>query len=125
MAQLEISYVKREDGAVIVCLKGSLDTETYENLQSQVEKIFTYLKKMIVLDLKELEYISSMGISALFTVKRWAEEKSIDYAMVNVPKHIQEVLKIIEALPEVTLFKSVEEADEYFASVQKRVKEQK
>ncbi len=125
MAHLEISSIKREDGAVIICLKGSLDTETYENLQSQAEKIFSYLKKLIILDLKELDYISSMGISALFTVKRWAQEKNVDFAMVNVPKHIQEVLKIIDALPEATLFKSVEEADEYFASVQRRVKEQK
>jgi anti-anti-sigma factor len=125
MAHLEIGNVKREDGVVIVYLKGSLDTESYENLQNQVEKLLTYLKKMLILDLKDLEYISSMGISALFTVKRWAQDKSVEFAMVNVPTHIQEVLKIIDALPEVTLFKSVEEADEYFDSVQRRVKEQK
>jgi anti-anti-sigma factor len=121
---LVINTLKRkEDNAVIFCLKGSLDTQTHEELTNAVKKCIVFPPKAVLLDLKALDYISSMGVSAILESRRMAEEKGGSFMMLNIPKHIEQVFKIINALPDVKVFESIEEADNYLLVMQKRVKE--
>ncbi len=45
--------------------------------------------------------------------------------MANVPRHIDQVFKIVQALPDVRVFESMEEADRYFQEIQDRIKQNK
>lgn len=121
---LGISVLRREDeDTIIMELSGSLDTETYLDFKDKSDKQFAKSPKALVLDLKNLEYISSMGVSAVLDAYKIAGSKGISFLLSNMPAHIEHVFKIIRALPGIQVFESVEEADKYLAAMQKRIKD--
>ena len=121
---LQINVLKDETEKMLIFkLAGSLDTETYENFMEKVAQQLVKPLKAVVLDLKDLEYISSMGISAILQAKGKVESIGCSLMMSNVPAHIEQVFKIVKALPDVPMFESIEEADRYFMEIQKRIKE--
>jgi anti-anti-sigma factor len=120
---LVINISKREDGGIVVALKGALDSESYQEFEAKMLQSIPHRPSSVVLDMRLLEYISSMGISALFKLRKLTEERGSNLAIINVPLQIQEVFRIIQTLPDIPLFKDIEEADRYFAEIQKQVKE--
>lgn len=120
---LVINISKREDGGLVVALKGALDSESYQEFEAKMIQCVPKRPSAVVLDMRLLEYISSMGISALFKLRKLTEERGSNLAMINVPAQIQEVFRIIQTLPDIPLFKDIEEADRYFAEIQKQIKE--
>lgn len=121
---LKISVLTNEDEkAVVFMLIGALDTENYQQLK---DKAATQLKKELknlVLDLKSLDYISSMGISVILEIRKMTESIGGNFMMANVPAHIDHVFKTVNALPDVPMFENIKEADEYFLAIQKQIKE--
>ncbi len=123
---LHISVLKREeDFVLILSLKGTLDTETFDQFKQKAIKCLISPTKAMVLDLQYLEYISSMGISAIVEIRKMIEDQGGSFMIVNVPKQIEAIFNIIKALPNLQLFKDMEEADAYFLEIQKRIKEDK
>lgn len=122
---LQISVLKKEDDElVIISLRGSLDTESHQSFRDRADKELKKKPKGLVLDLRFLEYISSMGISAVLQVHRNAEANGTRFMMSNIPESIDQVFKIVKALPpDIQLFKSIEEADQYFMEIQKKIKD--
>jgi anti-sigma B factor antagonist len=118
---LEISVYRKEDeSVVIVKLKGFLDTESYNQLIEKGKQLVAKKITGLILDLQDLQYISSMGISAVLTVRKMFEEQGASFVMVNVPDQIDKVFQIVKALPDVRVFENMEEADRYFAQIQKK-----
>ncbi|GEM_PF-2239095 len=121
---LKISVLTNEDEKTVVfMLNGSLDTETSQQLK---DKAIIQLKKelkTVVLDLKSLDYISSMGISVILEMREMIESIGCNFMMANVPAHIDHVFKTVNALPDVIMFENIKEADDYFLAIQKQIKE--
>jgi anti-sigma B factor antagonist len=104
-----------------VTLVGSLDTDTAAQCEAQLQPILVAATKRIVINMAELDYISSAGIRVLAatTKKMKANEGSV--AVTQVQPQIQKVLDIVKALPALNIFKDMAEADEYFDAMQKKV----
>ncbi|MFA5099263.1 MAG: STAS domain-containing protein [Candidatus Omnitrophota bacterium] len=121
---LQISVLRKEDESVVILkLQGDLDTETYNLLIEKGKQLLAKPVTGLILDLESLDYISSMGISAIMMVRKLFEEKSASFVMVNIPAPIDQVFQTVKALPDVKIFESMEEADSYFAEIQRRAKE--
>lgn len=121
---LKISVLTNEDEkAVVFMLIGSLDTETYQQLKDKAAMQLKKELKNLVLDLKSLDYISSMGISVILEMRKMIESIGGNFMMANVPAHIDHVFKTVNALPDVPMFENIKEADEYFLAIQKQIKE--
>jgi len=123
---LEINVLKKEsDGLVIISLRGSLDTENHQSFRDRADKELMKKPKGLVLDLEFLEYISSMGISAILGLNRNAVANGTKFMMSNIPESIDQIFKIVKALPpNIQMFESMEEADQYFLGIQKKIKDQ-
>jgi anti-sigma B factor antagonist len=120
---LEIDVFKKENENVIILqLRGSLDTQTYQQLTDLARQKISKTLKGIILDLEPLEYISSMGISAILQVRQMLESQGAQLMMSNIPNHIDQVFRTVKALPDVKIFESMEEADRYFLEIQRRAK---
>ena len=74
--------------------------------------------KVVLLDLKELSYISSMGIGSLLKIKKALEENKGKLMLSNLQPQIAKVFDIIKALPSEIIFRNVEEADAYLSKIQ-------
>ena len=74
-------------------------------------------------DLKDLTYISSAGVRVFVVVKKALKATGGTVALTNLQPQIRKVFEIIQALPSMNLFESVEELDRYLAAIQRKEKD--
>ncbi len=112
-----------EDNSVArVSLVGALNSDTApafeQRLQSVVEKHYS----ITVLDMKELDYISSAGLRVIFKAAKQAKAAGTRLAAANRKPHIDKVFEILKALPDMAIFANDQELDEYLDAMQDKVK---
>ena len=108
-------------GVYVVSPVGSLDTNTYSTLQQEVESLLQESPQVIIFDLKELNYISSSGVSVILMARKVMKSNQGEVLLVNMQPQIEKVFEIIKALPDQRIFKDIEELDSYLDRMQKKV----
>lgn len=122
---LKIDVTHGEFGTYKVKLGGMLDSGTYAQLDQALEPALSDPEaRAIRLEIQELEFISSMGLGSLIKARRAIEAKGGVLVVIGAQPQVKKVFDIVRMLPEETVFASREEADEYFALIQKRVVEE-
>lgn len=121
---LQIDINEKKPGLVEVALDGRLDTETSEQLEARLNDLLETELRAVRFNMKSLDYVSSMGIRVLFKTFKTLRQKKAMFLMSNLQPQIQKVFEIAEALPPEAIFATVEEADEYFDAMQRKVLEQ-
>jgi anti-sigma B factor antagonist len=116
---LKISTDASKPAMTRVFLAGSLDSDTAPALEKALAGIDPAVL-LIVLDMKDLSFISSAGLRVIFAARRRQESKSGEVVIVNMGPGIKKVFEIVKALPTFNVFASVKEMDEYLAKFQKR-----
>jgi anti-sigma B factor antagonist len=117
---LKVTVVKKQEGVFMVAPLGSVDSTTYTELDAKIKSVLTPALKVLVLNMAGVGYITSMGISVVFKAKKAVEEKGGTFMMTDLQPQIKQVFEIIKALPTMSVFASIEEADEYLAEMQRR-----
>ena len=108
---LDIQISEKEAQVYTVALKGEINTETYTALANEFKNIVPKAKA-IVMDMAEVTYISSMGLSTFFRAKIELEERAATIALINVQPSVQLVFDSTKFMgPQ--LFATLEQADEY------------
>ncbi|NQU73425.1 MAG: STAS domain-containing protein [Candidatus Omnitrophica bacterium] len=110
---LDIRITKKKDYVYSVELKGSLDTETYQELEQELKEIINEKTKMMIFDMAPLEYISSIGIKVVIETKKTLAKRSASFGMINLQPQIKKVFEMLKILPMVDIFQDMEEADKY------------
>ena len=118
MTLFKVEVVNKKPGFFVISIFGSLDSEHYLELEEKAMAVIGPVAKIVMLDIAELSYISSMGISALLKIKKAVEQNQGKFMLVNPQPQVRKVFEIIKALPLETIFRSVEEADAYLSSIQ-------
>ena len=67
---LEVSVIKKEEGVFVLVPVGEINSDTYTILEDKVKEVMRSETKAIVFDLKDVTYISSMGLGVLFRAKQ-------------------------------------------------------
>ena len=116
---LVVNITKKEAGVYFVLLKGSIDSETYQDLDAKLKGIIAQSAKVVVLNMGYVSYISSMGIGVMIKTKKAIEDMRGSFIMTNLQPQIKRVFEVVKALPGMHIFESVEEADDYLDSIQK------
>jgi anti-sigma B factor antagonist len=122
-SMLEISVENQPEGRVKVSLKGRLDSQTYAECEKRLEPLLKPPTKVLVFDLAQLDFISSMGLRVLMKTTKTLSGVGAKCLLTNLQPPIQAVVNIAKALPPQNIFASVEEADRYLAVMQRRVRE--
>ncbi|RLD64035.1 MAG: anti-sigma factor antagonist [Bacteroidetes bacterium] len=85
----------RKDGnATILEISGRLDTSNYESFSEELFKKLEAGDKYIVVDMEDLEYISSSGLRVFLAALKKIREKEGDIALCCMSKSINEVFEI-------------------------------
>ena len=116
---LKIDLVANKPGIARVRLGGYLDSNTAPQLEKALAGIDSAVL-LIVLDLQELEFISSAGLRVIFATRKRQDAKGGELVFTNMGPGIKHVFEIVKALPSLSVFTSEEEMDEYLATFQKR-----
>jgi anti-anti-sigma factor len=118
---LRVMSDEKSAGVYVVSPVGSLDTNTYSTLQQEVESLLQESPQVIIFDLKELNYISSSGVSVILMARKVMKSNEGEVLLVNMQPQIEKVFEIIKALPDQRIFKNIEELDSYLDRMQKKV----
>ena len=120
--KLQIDVEQKARDAYIVSPVGFLNSQTSEKLEEQMAAILDYAPTLVVMDLKGLEYLSSAGVRVILKTRGRLSKSKGKLVFMNLQPQIKKVFDIINALPSMKIFASLEELDEYLDSIQKRVK---
>ena len=121
---LQIDLTEKKPGLFEVALDGRLDTETSEQLEARLDDLLKTEPRAVRFNMESLAYVSSMGIRVLFKTFKTLRQKKALLLLSNLQPQIKRVFEIAAALPPESIFETVEEADEYFDAMQRKVLEQ-
>ncbi len=107
-----------------IYLKGSLDTETVSTFDQELDTVLESPLKVLVLDLSELEYLSSAGIRSMFRAQKSMKARAGKALIVNPQPAVQKVFDIVKAVDLSAVFASVQELDKYLDTIQRKMKEE-
>ena len=118
---LTITSKEGKSGVVTVFPAGSLDSNTSTALEDRLSQIKKGNPRAILFDLKDLTYISSAGVRVFVGLRKAMKMSGGTVAFANLQPQIRKVFDIIQALPSMNVFESVEELDQYLAKMQRNV----
>jgi anti-anti-sigma factor len=105
-----------------VALVGALNTDTAPDFEQRLLTVLQDGHELTVLDMKELDYISSAGLRVIFKAAKQAKAAGQRVAAANRKPHIDKVFEILKALPDMTVFANEAELDDYLTAMQERAR---
>lgn len=120
---LTIQVGPRQSGAQLVTLAGRLDTNTHAELDEALAPLLASKIHSLVLDLAELNYISSAGVRSIFKARKALAGHGGKVLVARLQPQIQKVFDVVKAVPLDEIFSSVAEADAYLDAMQRKVVE--
>jgi anti-sigma B factor antagonist len=106
---------KTEGKVNIVCLAGRLDGATAEEVEKKLVTLASSREPRLVLNLKELEYISSAGLRVLLGTQKKATKQQGEMRLACLNPSVKDVLDIAGFTQFFKLFATEEDAVKSFA----------
>lgn len=86
--------VRREEGGTVIALSGELDLASSPDLEEKLDEVFGSDVELVVLDLRELEFMDSTGLSVLIRAHQTAEGAERRLYLVKGPPQVQRLLTL-------------------------------
>jgi anti-anti-sigma factor len=106
-----------------VALVGALNTDTAPAFEGRLQDVVEQGLQLTVLDMKDLDYISSAGLRVIFKAAKQVKAAGNRLAAANRRPHIDKVFEILKALPDMAVFANDQEMDDYLDSMQDQTRE--
>jgi anti-anti-sigma factor len=120
-SQLKVTIEQKSKGAYVIYPSGSLNSNTFQIFEEKLDAVLNDSPTLLVFDLEELDYLSSAGIRVILKTRDSLKKNNGKITFMNLQPQIKKVFDIINALPSMQIFASVEELDEYLDVMQKKV----
>ena len=118
---LEITISHEYDDGLNVTIAGSLDSNTAPLLQERIDSEINDGINIIIINFKELIFLSSAGLRIIFKAKKIMDNRGGKFLLVNMQPQINKVFEIVKALDGMNVFKSQDEMDTYLTTMQNKV----
>jgi anti-anti-sigma factor len=115
--------IDEETSVARVALDGALNTDTAPDFEQRLQEVIEGGYQLTVLDMKDLDYISSAGLRVIFKAAKQTTGAGRRLAAANRKPHIDKVFEILKALPDMAVFANEQELDEYLDAMQRQVKD--
>lgn len=86
--------IQRNGDKVVVALNGELDTVTTAQMGEELNRIIEMASNQLIIDCKDLEYISSSGLRFFMQLKRHSEQQNGTVTLINMNQDVKEVFRI-------------------------------
>lgn len=118
---LTVRIKQKDSGTVTIAPIGSLDSQTYRLLDTEINGIVTDSIETLVLDMVGVDFITSAGVGTITKATTRLNQRGADLAMINLRPQVEKVFEIMDLLPRLNVFENTEELDEYLGKVQRRI----
>ena len=116
--------IDEENSVARVSLDGALNTDTAPAFELRLQEVVDAGYKLTVLDMKELDYISSAGLRVIFKAAKQTRSDGRNLAAANRKPHIDKVFEILKALPDMAVFANEQELDDYLDAMQSKARDE-
>jgi anti-sigma B factor antagonist len=99
--------VRSQGKATIIAVSGELDLASSPALQEEMDRASD--SDMMIIDLRELDFMDSTGLSVLVRAHQRAEEQGRRLAMVKGPQQVQRLLSLTGVADRLTVVDRPEE----------------
>jgi len=104
---------EQNGNVTIVNISGRVDSSTAPMMDTELEKII-HANKRIILNFKELEFLSSAGVRALVKAMKTARKSHHTLKLAAIPDHTAAMMETIGVLEFTEAYPSIEEATASF-----------
>ena len=118
---LTIDKTRNQSSAATFVLKGELNNQTSGQLNHAIASMLETPTKTLVLDMKEISFISSTGIGVIVKTRNALKQRGSHLTMVNIQPQIKRVFDIMQLTPILKVCEDQEELDTYLATIQNRI----
>ena len=108
--QVDVRYDGDSDEIAIIEAKGFIDTTTAPELEKKLEEQLALNKYKIVVNLQNIDYVSSAGWGVFVSEIREIRENSGDLVLVNMSPDVYDVYELMEFSSILKSYDSVDEA---------------
>ena len=115
--------VDEENSVAKVALVGALNTDTAPAFELRLDEVVAQNHQLTVLDMKDLDYISSAGLRVIFKAAKAVRAAGNTMAAANRKPHIDKVFEILKALPNMAVFANDQEMDDYLDAMQQKARD--
>ena len=112
---MQISTEERKQ-AVVIAVTGRVDSSTAPELENALKKLVESTKTQIVLDLKNVEYMSSAGLRAMVSTLKAVKRINGDLRLACPSPRVEEVLRLAGLTSIFSIYPSREEAAASFTA---------
>lgn len=102
-------------------ITGQLDTDTAPQMAPVIAQLRQSPPNILILDLKDLTYISSAGLRCMFQMKKLVNAELGRLVISQPTPQVQKVFDIIKAVPVQSVFTSEVELDAYLDKMQHQI----
>ena len=82
--------------ATVLKIHGYIDTSTANELQAALEQCLAEGRVQLLLDMTEVDYVSSAGWGIFISIVRGAREQGGDLCLVGMQPEVQDVFELLE-----------------------------
>jgi anti-anti-sigma factor len=101
--------VRDGDQAVVIAVSGELDLASSPSLERELERRAASGAELVIVDLRQLEFMDSTGLSVLVRAHQRTAERGQRLAVVKGPQQVQRLLSLTGVAERLTLVDSPEE----------------
>jgi len=101
---------RKEKDVLVISLKGRLDAVTTPLLEKDLTELMAGGERFLVLNLKDLEYISSAGLRAILAATKRLKEKQGKLLLASLRSVVREVFDISGFSSIIPVFETVDGA---------------
>lgn len=115
---LKVNTTIRRPGIFVVTPIGAIDAAGHAIFQERVGSVLDQNPDVILFDMEHADYINSMGIRVLVKTKKAMKKSGGKIMFINLQPPIKKVFEILNALPSLNVFASIQELDRYLDAMQ-------
>jgi anti-sigma B factor antagonist len=95
--------VRSEDRTTVISVSGELDLASSPALEEELDRVAQSDAKVVIVDLRNLEFMDSTGLSVLVRAHQRAEEDGRRLGLVNGSQQVQRLLSLTGVADRLTL----------------------
>jgi anti-sigma B factor antagonist len=95
--------VRNADATTVISVSGELDLASSPALEEELERVAQSGAQLVVVDLRNLEFMDSTGLSVLVRAHQRAEENGRRLGLINGSQQVQRLLTLTGVADRLTL----------------------
>jgi anti-anti-sigma factor len=104
--------VQSDSGTPVLSVSGELDLASSPMLEEQVERAVAQAPALVIIDLRQLEFMDSTGLSVLIRAHQRAQEQGHRLAIVNGSRQVRRLLSLTGVADRLTIVDDPEQLRE-------------